>query len=150
MAQQIRVFFAHSANSPIEDIQASAQKIKGLFLEKGATSGRDLSVSIVLGRDDFRVNCRGDWDVWAKSITKREHAMTRKPYYDVIVIPTQYVGRATAQIVGHAVKAGRPVFLYSDRDPEWGPLQRITHVYPYDTDDWQGGYKCESKEKKDE
>jgi len=150
MAKQIRVFFAHSSGCSVDETRATAREIKKLFLEKGAASGKDLQVSIISGRDDFRANCRGDWDVWAKSITQREHAMTRKPFYDIIVIPTQYVGRATAQIVGHAVKAGRPVFLYSEKGSEWGALQRVTHVYPYDIDDWQGGYKCEAKEKKDE
>ena len=94
-------------------------------------------MSVLPGRDDFRIHNRGDWDVWAKSIVKREHAMTRKPFYDMIIIPSQSVGRATATIVGHAVKAGRPVFLFTDEGGEWGRLQRITQVYPYDVDDWQ-------------
>ncbi len=148
MSKNIRVFYAHASGDDDKSIAQGCRTIRELVKSKGSNVGKDLKISVICGRDDFKIHCRGDWDAWAKSIIKREHAMTRKPYYDFIVIPTQYVGRATAQIVGHAVKAGRPVFLISTREKEDGEvvasLNRITQVYPYDVDDWQGGYKCES------
>ncbi len=143
--KNIRVFYGHASGVSDESITEGCRKIQELVRAKGERAGEELKVSVVPGRDDFRIHNRGDWDVWAKSVTKREHAMTRKPYYDFIVIPTQYVGRATAQIVGHAVRVGRPVFLLSESstpDGQNGKLERITQVYPYDVDDWQGGYKC--------
>lgn len=135
----IRVFYAHSSSESEEETKSQCQKIKELIVKRGESKGRELSVSIVPGRADFRANCRGDWDAWAKGIISRDHAITREPFYDLIIVPSKYVGRATAQIVDRAVRVGRPVFLLDD-----GPLQRITQVYPYDPDDWQGGYRCES------
>ena len=139
--KNIRVFYGHASGVSDESITEGCRKIQELVRAKGERAGEELKVSVVPGRDDFRIHNRGDWDVWAKSVTKREHAMTRKPYYDFIVIPTQYVGRATAQIVDKAVKAGRPVFLLSEEK-----LERITQVYPFDVDDWQGGFRCEPKQ----
>ena len=145
MSVVVTVFYAHSSGDDVKDIARGCSEIKELIRAKGERAGKDLRVSVVPGRDDFRVHNRGDWDVWAKSIVRREHAMTRKPFYSMIIIPSQNVGRATATIVGHAVKAGRPVFLFTEEGGEWGRLQRITQVYPYDVDDWQGGYRCESE-----
>jgi hypothetical protein len=139
----IRVFYAHSSAESEEETKSQCQKIKELISKRGESKGRELSVSVVPGRADFRANCRGDWDVWAKGIITRDHAITREPFYDLIIVPGEYVGRATAQIVDSAVRAGRPVFLLTEGGEEWGPLQRITQVYPYDPDDWQGGYRCE-------
>lgn len=140
---RVTVFYAHSSGDDAKAIAHGCKELRELIRAKGERAGKDLKVSVVPGRDDFRIHCRGDWDVWAKSIVKREHAMTRKAFYDMIIIPSQCVGRATAAIVGHAVKVGRPVFLFTDEGGEWGRLQRITQVYPYDVDDWQGGYRCD-------
>ena len=126
-------------------IEEACKRIKEILRAKGERAGKDLKITIVPGRDDFRVHHRGDWTSWAKSVTQREHSITRKPYYDMVVIPTPYVGRATAQIVGMAIRVGRPVFLFCENsEKETVPtIQRITQVYPYDEDDWSGGYRCD-------
>ena len=145
MGKKITVFYAHSSYDTAERIDEGCKDIKGLLRARGERAGKDLRVTIVPGRDDFKVHHKGGWDSWAKSVVTREHSITRKPYYDMIVIPTPFVGRATAQIVGSAIRAGRPVFLlcqHGERGdaPE---IQRITQVYPYDEEDWAGGYRCD-------
>tara|TARA_R100001082_G_scaffold110514_1_gene90648 strand:- start:3412 stop:3882 length:471 start_codon:yes stop_codon:yes gene_type:complete len=134
----IRIFYAHPSGEDTETISQNSIRIQELIRAKGERAGKDLKVSVVPGHEDFRIHCRGDWNVWTKSVVKREHAITRKPYYDFIVVPGTTVGRATAQIVDLAVRAGRPVFLLSDEK-----LERITQVYPFDVDDWQEGFRCE-------
>tara|TARA_R100000808_G_scaffold5066_1_gene15731 strand:- start:5882 stop:6346 length:465 start_codon:yes stop_codon:yes gene_type:complete len=140
MSRIIRVFFGHPRDLNDGEIAQGCSRIKEFIRAKGERAGKDLKVSVIPGRDDFQVHCRGDWDVWAKSVVHREHSITRKPYYDMIVIPSQYVGRATAQIVNLANKGGRPVFLLGQES-----LTRVSQVYPYDPDDWQGGFKCETE-----
>ena len=137
----IRIFYAHPSGEDTETISQNSIRIQELIRAKGERAGKDLKVSVISGRDDFRINCRGDWNVWAKSVVRREHAITRKPYYDFIVVPGTTVGRATAQIVDLAVRAGRPVFLLSEEK-----LERITQVYPFDVEDWQGGFRCEPQQ----
>jgi hypothetical protein len=139
--KNIRVFYAHPSGEDEKTIAQTSIRIREFIRAKGERAGKDLKVSVISGRDDFRINCRGDWNVWAKSVVKREHAITRKPYYDFIVVPGTTVGRATAQIVDLAVRAGRPVFLLSEEK-----LERITQVYPFDVEDWQGGFRCEPQQ----
>ena len=141
MSQTIIVFYAHPSGEDGKTIAKQGIKIREIIRAKGERAGKDLKVSVISGRDDFRIHCRGDWNVWAKSIVKREHAITRKPYYDLIVVPSTTVGRATAQVVDLAVRAGRPVFFLSDEK-----LERITQVYAFDAEDWQGGFRCEPKQ----
>lgn len=143
MSETLRIFYAHPSGEDAKTIANQSIRIRELVHAKGERVGKDLKVSIISGRDDFRINCRGDWNVWAKSIVSREHAITRKPYYDFIVVPGTTVGRATAQIVDKAVRAGRPVFLLSQNEER---LERITQVYPFDVDDWQGGFRCEPQQ----
>jgi len=141
MSKNIRVFFGHPSGADAKAIAQGCRKIREIIHAKGENAGKSLRVSVISGRDDFQIHCRGDWSAWAKSVVSREHAMTRVPYYDLFVVPSQYVGRATAQIVDLATRGGRPVFLLKEER-----LERISSVYPYDPDDWQGGFKCEPKE----
>ena len=148
MSQIIRAFYAHPSGEDTKSIARVSISIRELVRARGELAGKDLRVSVISGRDDFRINCRGDWGVWAKSVVKRQHAITRKPYYDFIVIPGVCVGRATAQIVDYAIKGGRPVFLIKDRGEGKAQLERVTQVYPYDVEDWQEGFRCEVPEEK--
>ena len=143
MSTTIRIFYAHPSGEDAKSIAQASIRIRELVRAKGENAGKDLKVSVISGRDDFRINCRGDWSVWAKSVVRREHAITRKPYYDFVVIPGTTVGRATAQIVDVAVRSGRPVFLLGTNQGQ-DRLERVTQVYPFDVDDWQGGFRCES------
>mgnify|MGYP003641878585 CR=1 FL=1 len=148
MSQTIRAFYAHPSGEDAKSIARVSISIRKLVRARGELAGKDLKVSVISGRDDFRINCRGDWGIWAKSVVKRQHAITRKPYYDFFVVPGECVGRATAQIVDYAIKSGRPVFLIKDKGEEGAKLERITQVYPYDVEDWQGGFRCEVPEEK--
>jgi hypothetical protein len=141
----VRAFYAHGANDPDNIVDTTCNQVRALIKEKAAKSGREIKVSVVPGRDDFRINCRGDWEAWGKSIITRRDAMTQAVFYDFIVLPGLVVGRATAQIVDYAVRAGRPVFMLVGMAANPDCLLRVTQVYPYDPDDWQGGFRCETE-----
>lgn len=148
MTKTFRAFYGHSANEPTDVVDKTCKELRNLLLKKFTTAGKGTKVSVIPGRDDFRINCRGDWNAWGKSIVARRDAMTQQPYYDFIIIPGSVVGRATAQIVEWAVQVGRPVFMMVDTKGVCGPtyLVRVTQVYPYDPDDWQQGFRCETAE----
>lgn len=145
MSKKITVFYAHPSFDTEDKIEKDCGNIRKIIRARGERAGKDLKINIVPGREDFRVHHRGDWNSWAKGVIAREHSITRKPYYDMVVIPSPFVGRATAQIVGMAIRIGRPVFLLCQhKEREDSPeIQRITQVYPYDEEDWSGGYRCD-------
>jgi len=57
-----RVFFAHSAQTDIEDVRNNSKRLKEM-LERL----HDDTYKIVAGRQDFQSNFRGDWDIWQKA-----------------------------------------------------------------------------------
>lgn len=144
MKDTFRIFYAHSAAedeaTTREVCTEMAQKFKAKFAKHYSqfdlTPGKEIRVSVIPGRVDFEANFQGDWDAWAGSISQRLDSITLKPHFDLIVVPNEYVGRATAAIVNVAVLVGRPVFLFKD-----STISRISQVKIGDPDDWQGGFE---------
>jgi len=152
MSKKLTVFFAHPSGASEEEIRLGMARIKEGFEEKAAQKGATLRVRVVPGRDDFRECCRGDWSLWAKRVVARRDAVTMKRLYHVYVVPSDVVGRATADIIEGAITANLPVFRLlpkKDTKNSWGSLQRITQVYAYDPEDWSSGFRCTGKEKED-
>ena len=141
----IHLFYAHPSSVDPHVLAQESQEIREKLVEKSKAAGKDIRVRITTGRDDFLENARGDWQAWTHGICRRRHSITQERLFDMVVIPSKFVGRATASIIDGAVKAGIPVMLFSSEEgPEWGHFQRITQVYPFDPDDWQGGFRCEA------
>lgn len=152
MSKLMRVFFAHPAGASDAEIREGSARIKEGLESKATEKGKELRVKVIPGRDDFKERCRGDWNLWAKQVVARKDAVTMKRLYHAYVVPSDVVGRATADIIEGAITANLPVFrLYpkSDTKNSWGSLQRITQVYAYDPEDWSTGFRCKSEEKKD-
>lgn len=143
MEQVIHFFYAHSASEDPDAIKAGCMRAGGVLLAKAAAAERSLRVDATTGREDFEQNARGDWEGWAQGVPRRRHFITQKSVYNMIIVPSEFVGRATATIVDTAVRIGCPVMLLSPPSQATPTLQRVTQVYPYDPDDWQGGFKCE-------
>ena len=145
----IRVFYAHAAADDSKVIDKTSKEIREAMRErytkkqakKRGEPEKGLRLSIIPGRDDFKINFKGDWGQWTNSIVARKDAITLEPYYHLIVLTSEYVGKATAQIVDAAAVAGRPVFLLHD-----GSFVRITQVRLDDPEDWQGGFSLHSKQ----
>ena len=130
----MRLFYAHPSSDPPSVVSEDQEKLRELLTKRGASP-----VRITLGRKDFDSNFRGDWAAWAEGVISRIHSVTRKPIYEVIVVPGQRCGRATAQVVDAALKAGRPVLLW-DRESSLKKVRSITTVDP---DDWAAGLSLE-------
>lgn len=131
----MRFFYAHPSSDPPSIILEDRERLRILLAERGA----GCPVQITLGRKDFDSNFRGDWAGWAENVVSRVHSVTRRPVYDVIIVPGQRCGRATAQVVSAALKVGRPVFLW-DREHS---LKRVRAVATVDSDDWATGISLE-------
>ena len=127
----MRVFYAHPSSESTRGIFSAVLELSDLFTQRGSTGAQ-----IIAARKAYDTNFRGDWDEWAESTTTAIHAVTRKPRYNLFVIPGRYCGRATARIVQSALEAGRPVFTW-DRDQS---LQKVTQIEVSDPDDWTTGY----------
>ena len=129
------VFFAHAVGAPSQEISASCGALKNLLSEKFARAGKEGKVAITSGKDDFALNFKGSWDDWTKSIARRKDSITLEREYDLIIVVSRFVGKATSMIIAEAVLVGMPVFLWQD-----GALSRITQVRTDDPEDWQGGF----------
>lgn len=127
----MRVFYAHPSSESPKGILEDLKRLSGLLSGRGA-----YDVRIVAGRQDFDANFRGNWDGWAESIVSRVHSITRKPRYDVVVIPGRCCGRVTAKIIHFALKRDRPVFTW-DREAS---LKRVELVSITDSNDWATGF----------
>lgn len=142
---RIKVFYAHRASEPEGETKAQMRRIYEHLSSAAKLRGAEPKISIISGRSDFQKHFTGDWDRWTAGVSGRKNAVTNKPLYGAIVVPSDILGRATASIVEGAITRGTPVFLLVDEETaqETGrALQRITEVYPYDPDDWTGGFRC--------
>ena len=126
----MRVFYAHPSSESVQGIDSAITQLSSLLSSRGGDA------RIIPARKDYDTNFRGDWDRWADSTATATHSVTRKPRYNLFVVPGRYCGRATARIVQSALKAERPVFTW-DRDQS---LQKVTQIEVSDPDDWTTGY----------
>jgi len=118
-----KVFLAHPKDCDGElpgitvQVQAAIEKLP-----------RPAGVRVILysGRDDYDAcfKALGSWDAWTTNVATGVHPTTRRPNYDVIVVaPQAVIGRATKDIVEKALKAGKPVLLFTR-----GKLARVRGV----------------------
>ena len=113
---KINVFFAHPSGMSNQAIDKSARELRGLLKERSTKAGRDLRISVIPGRDDFKLHFKGDWSAWAQGVLTRKDSITLKRHYSMVITPEEQVGKATGEIIEKALELGRPVFLY-DREP---------------------------------
>ena len=132
---KINVFFAHPSGMSTQAIDKSSQELRALLKERSAKAGRNLRISVIPGRDDFKLHFKGDWSAWAQSVLTRKDSITLKRHYSMIITPEEQIGKATGEIIEKALELGRPVFLYDQ-----GTLRKVTDIYLMDPDDWQGGF----------
>lgn len=132
-----RVFLAHAKSEGDLQIEA-ARHLTAMILEAEA-KGR-ATVEIVLGREDHEANFKrcGSWDGWAADVVERLDFTTRTPIYDAIVVTKRYVGKATAGIIGNALRANRPTFVLENLS-----LQTVRRVLQV-TQSYQDGWEVQS------
>ena len=104
----MRVFFAHPKSMQNEQIDAEVAAIRDLF-----TKDLGEPVEVIAGRDDYMMHAMaaGGWKNWAKDVATRIDTGTRKPWYDVVVVPGATIGGATQVIVAHALHLKKQVLV---------------------------------------
>lgn len=129
-----RAFLAHAKSESELQIEG-ARRLTTMILEREA-KGRAV-VEVVLGRVDYDLNFKrcGSWDGWAQDVVKRQDYVTRDPVYGAIVVTNRYVGRATAAIVGHALRERRPIFVLEHL--ELLPIRQIRQLSESFRDGWE-------------
>jgi len=114
--QVVRVFLAHPKGDTPTPVDM--QRLRDSFHRLGMPGALDPQLVVyVTGEEDFSVNFQryGGWNGWTQSVGagKEYQGNAIVPRFDLIVVlPSQHVGRATADIVNYAVSNQRPVFFF--------------------------------------
>ena len=134
-----RIFAAH----PIALSDEALVALKAEIVEacKGAFSH---DVEVILGRDSFRDDfaTHGGWAGWVRWVgegTVATFGGIQPTFHAYVVGPGPTVGKATAEFLQRALRAGRPVFVLSER--QLWPARSVTL---YDREDMRGGWVVES------
>lgn len=101
----MRILLAHPRAWDPGDVAAALRPLRARYPQH----------EIVAGRDSFSQMSQslGGWEEWARWCGSGTGADGR-PSYNVILVPGETCGRATAQIVQGALAAGRAVFSVPD------------------------------------
>ena len=84
--------------------------------------------------DELFAKC-GSWASWINHIAIGQDYLSRKPIYDKFYCVTDTLGRANADILEKALKAGKECFFFDGTD-----LQEIVAVHQ-ESDDWTNGWR---------
>jgi hypothetical protein len=97
-----------------------------------------LEVNVVKAEDDYREHFSrcGGWDAWTRDVGQGVDYVYRTPRYNCIVCISQTVGKATADLVRHALEGNRMVVLIH---PD-GRFDRIWQVVEIDSNNYRSGW----------
>ena len=132
----INVFVANSKNDSDESVEAAIEKFKLRFSKN--------TYVFVKGKDDFLANMKrlGSWEAWEKNVVYGFKFGTVEKKYGLIFCINRVIGKATANIVQHALTAGTKIVLL---DPETGEFSAVKAVTKReDTDDWKNGWMLQA------
>lgn len=129
----MKVLLAHGMHDSETQIEDWKQIIESIFRSD------DLPCEVVLGREDHKENfaSSGGWGGWTFDVVMRKDYMTQDYHYGAIIVPGEFIGKATAQIVQHALDHSRPVLLLW-QDRELVPVQAIDRI---DDQDFKQGWR---------
>ena len=139
-----RFFLVHPKGLADEEMEQLEKDTVDLLREPAKTLGV-LHYTVKLARDDYNENfarCNG-WDGWIESVSKGTEYATGRRRFDGIVCSGRTLGRASAQIVHHALLAAKPVCAIDDwhRDGTGNArLSPIFQVVHKDKGNWQTGW----------
>lgn len=83
----------------------------------------------------------GGWQEWIEFVATGVDFLSREPRYLVIFCVVRDVGRATAQIVGRALEAGKLVAFMEENPDEGLLLWEVRGVETVDSENWQQGWR---------
>ena len=125
----MNVFYGHRKGEDGLAVQEAIEAAAGMLGPEA------IVVSGVLDHERHYARC-GSWNAWAYDVARGVDYSSRKPRYDVFLIPDMDVGKATRDIINHAIDAGKLVFY-------WRPGQkafRVTGVAPNENESWIDGW----------
>lgn len=117
-----RIFLAHPKALMDADIDALCAEA----LDRVSSALPDRRVAVIAGRDAYLAHYQrcGTWDAWARYIvTGAEYGTGEPVFHAIVVAPVPALGKATAGIVQHALKANKAVLLLTD-----GTLRRVARL----------------------
>lgn len=141
-----RIFVAHSASTPDEQLVTLKQGIVEELEYKNPGKKAGVDFEIVLGRDDFDARGRVlGYEAWTKSVAGAVDAVTRKPRFDAIFVPAPdadgvTVGKATAQIVMWAHQVGRTLRAFIPVRAKGSRLHKIVGANTVNQESWKSGW----------
>ena len=111
----LRVIFFNQQSTDLDALAAETEVVADRLRAMHPAA----DVSVTNAYTDYQNEARraGGWVQWAQSVTAR---------YDLLVAPAPTCGRSTADVIGHALAIGKPVF----RLAEGGGLYRVRAVGP--------------------
>jgi len=129
----VNVFVAHAKDDNDDFIEQAVEKFKLRFSKN--------QYVFVLGKFDHTQNMKrlGNWDAWEKNVVYGTRYGTTERKYGIIFCINRVVGKATANIVQHALTAGTKVVLLDD-----GVFSVVKAVQKLETDDWKRGWMLQA------
>jgi hypothetical protein len=121
----IRVFIAH-AKADGDEYLAKLRGEIAAALEAG-----HIAATLTLGRDDFEAHfprLGSSWQAWCADVVSGFHPVTREPRYTHLVVPTEFVGKATADMVVMALRSGKPVLRWRSITGKFTKITTVTKV----------------------
>jgi hypothetical protein len=119
----IRVFIAHAKG----DDDAALAKLRG-EIAAALEAGR-IAAAVTLGRDDFEAHfprLGSSWQAWCADVVSGFHPVTREPRYTHLIVPTEFVGKATADMVATALRVGKPVLRWRAITGKFTKITKVT------------------------
>lgn len=134
----MRALFAHPKGMEGEKIDADVALLTDLLTKEIGEP-----VEVVSGRDDYLMHAAsaGGWKGWATDVAKRIDSMTRKPFYELFVVPQSTIGGATQIMLAHAMHMGKPVLVMEiDHDAQTLDLRQAKAIVCEDAEDYTAGW----------
>lgn len=131
----MRIFLAHAKGN---DDSEHTRWLRREIPQRLAKAQPDAEV--VLALDEWRstFSSAGSWEAWARQVGGG-HDWQGIPTFDAYVLPTEYIGRGTAQIAAYAIAAGRGVVYWPKGFSRPQPVLAVEKVP--DSDSWTHGWR---------
>ena len=105
----IRVFYAAAKGADPAAVMDACARVR-VFL----TSVLEDEVKVVAAHEEWAANfaTMGSWEGWVRDVAAGRVYPTYEPRYHLFVVPTVYVGKATAQILEVAMQERKKVLIW--------------------------------------
>ena len=135
---EYKVFLATPKGALDTEVESAYATVQDKF-QKSVPEG--IKVSVTRALDDWNDNFKrcGSWDAWTHDVAAGVDYEFRTPRYNAIVCTTENVGRATAQIVEHALEAKKMVAVQAN-----GDTKRVYGVTAIDPENWKAGWQLDT------